>query len=70
MNQYPTYSGSIDVDLSLSKSFNSVYVKVQKIKLNIREIACEATKCDVYVSISPPYIIFVSYFSSEQHELA
>ena len=49
MNQYPTYSGSIDVDLSLSKSFNSVYVKVQKIKLNIREIACDATKCDVYV---------------------
>lgn len=44
MNQYPTYSGRIDVERSGLSSLSSEYVNIQKIIDKIREIACDATK--------------------------
>lgn len=51
INHIPTYSGRIDDDRSEFYSFSSEYVNIQNRIDRIREIACDATKCEVYVSI-------------------
>lgn len=44
MNQYPTYSESRLIALSV---FSSAYVNTQKIMNRMREMPCAATKCEV-----------------------
>lgn len=44
MNQYPTYSESRLMAVSV---LSSAYVKIQKMMKRIREMACAATKWEV-----------------------